>query len=387
MKTRLLIFSIGLSFSLILTGCNMPGQATPTTPVDMLNTAAAQTIQAQQTQIAQTNQPDEVQFTPTATEQTQEPPDDSITVEPPSPTSQPTPTLTLTPTPTRTPEAICNQAAFVSETIPDGTDFDPGESFTKTWTLKNTGSCTWTSEYDLVFVKGDAMTAPAAQQLTTGSVAPGQTITISLNLKAPVAAGKHRGDFKLRNQNGVIFGIGTEAKPFWVEIDVIGTLYNFTKNYCTVGVNWTSSSGTLPCPGSIGDAKGWVIKIDKPELENRVVDNEPGLQVRVDNVIDGWIRGIFPEISVTEGVYFRAIIGCYSDYDCDVKFKLNYKIGGGSEKTLATWHEVQDKKFNRVEVDLSSLAGEKVQFILLVEANGSPANDRALWFGPRIEPK
>ncbi|MFW5713740.1 MAG: NBR1-Ig-like domain-containing protein [Brevefilum sp.] len=378
MKKNIFILSIGLAFSLVLTGCNLPGRATPTSQVDMLNTAAAQTIQAQQTNIAQTNQPANGDMTPTAT---LEPPADG------TPTTTPEPTATLNPSPTNTPEAACNKAAFVSETIPDGTDFEPGKSFNKTWTLRNDGSCSWTAEYDVVFVKGDSMDAPAATSLTSETVAPGETVKISIDLKAPVAAGTHRGDFKLRNQHGVIFGIGEEAKPFWVEIDVVGTLYNFTKNVCASGVTWTSGAGTLPCPGSAGDADGWVLTIDEPFLENGAKDNEPGIQVRPEAVNDGWIKGTFPEISVTEGVIFRSIIGCYDDYNCDVKFKLNYKIDGGSEKTLATWHEVQDETFNRVEVDLSSLAGEKVQFILRVEANGSPASDRALWFGPRIEPE
>lgn len=378
MKKRFLILSIGLSLSIILTGCNLPGRATPTTQVDLLNTAAAQTIQAQQTNIAQTNQAGEREMTPTAT---LEPPSEGT----PSATSEPS--ATPSPTPTHTQETACNQAAFVSETVPDGTDYDPGETFTKTWTLKNTGSCTWNDEYDVVFVKGDSMDAPAATQLTSGSVAPGQTAQISLDLKAPVAAGTHRGDFKLRNQHGVLFGIGDEEKPFWVEIDVIGTLYDFPKNYCASGVTWKSGAGDLPCPGSVGDADGWVLKIEEPTLETGYKDDEPGLQVRPETVNDGWIKGIFPELSVTEGVVFRAIIGCYDDYDCDVKFKLNYKIDSGSEKTLATWHEVQDDQFNRVEVDLSSLAGETVQFILLVEANGAPDNDRAFWFAPRIEPE
>ena len=377
MKKKLLILSIGLSLSLILTGCNLPGQATPTTQVDLLNTAAAQTIQAQQTHIVQTNQAGVIEMTPTPT---LEPSAEEI------PSATPEPSDTPAPTPTSTREVSCNQAAFVSETIPDGTDFDPGETFTKTWTLKNSGSCTWTAEYDLVFIEGDAMNAPAAKQLTSGTVAPGETVKISIDLKAPVAAGTHRGDFKLRNQNGVLFGIGADNKTFWVKIDVIGTLYDFSKNYCASGVTWKSGSGDLPCPGSAGDDDGWVIRIDEPTLENGYKDDEPGLQVRPENVNDGWIKGTYPEIAVTEGVVFRAIVGCYDDYDCDVKFKLNYKIDGGSEKTLATWHEVQDSKFNRVEVDLSSLAGEEVQFILLVEANGSPASDRAFWFAPRIEP-
>ena len=151
-------------------------------------------------------------------------------------------------------------------------------------------------------------------------------------------------------------------------------------------MTWKSGAGDLPCPGSAGDDDGWVVRIDEPTLENGYKDDEPGLQVRPETVTDGWIKGTYPEIAVTEGVVFRAIVGCYDDYDCDVKFKLNYKIDGGSEKSLATWHEVQDSKFNRVEVDLSSLAGEDVQFILLVEANGSSASDRAFWFAPRIEP-
>jgi hypothetical protein len=378
MKKKFLILSVGLSLSLILTGCNLPGRATPTTQVDLLNTAAAQTIQAQQTNIVQTNQAGVIETTPTAT---LEPQDEE------TPSATPEPSDTPAPTPTHTQETACNQAAFVSETVPDGTDYDPGETFTKTWTVKNTGSCTWNAEYDVVFVKGDSMDAPAATPVTSGTVAPGQTVQISLDLKAPIAAGTHRGDFKLRNQHGVLFGIGDDDKPFWVEIDVIGTLYDFSKNYCASGVDWKSGAGDLPCPGSVGDADGWVLKIEEPTLETGYKDDEPGLQVRPETVNDGWIKGIFPELSVTEGVVFRAIIGCYDDYDCDVKFKLNYKIDGGSEKTLATWHEVQDDQFNRVEVDLSSLAGETVQFILLVEANGSPDNDRAFWFAPRIEPE
>ncbi len=377
MNKKLIILSFGLSLSFILTSCNLPNRAAPTTQVDLLNTAAAQTIQAQQTNIAKTNQPGDGNIAATAT---LAPPADDTPASPPDPSATPNPTGTSTN------KAGCNQAAFVSETIPDGTDFEPGKNFTKTWTLKNDGSCTWNAEYDVVFVKGAAMDAAAATPLTTGTIAPGETVQISLELKAPVAAGEHRGEFKLRNQNGVLFGIGDEAKPFWVEIEVAGTLYDFSKNYCAAGVTWTSGAGTLPCPGTVGDSKGWVIRIDAPILETGYNDDEPGLQVRPETINDGWIKGTFPEISVTEGVYFKTIIGCYDNYDCDVKFKLNYKIGGGIEKTLATWHEVQDDTFNRIKLDLSSLAGQDVQFILLVEANGSPVNDRAFWFAPRIEP-
>ena len=35
-------------------------------------------------------------------------------------------------------------ATFVSESIPDGTHFQPGQTFTKRWTMRNTGTTTWT---------------------------------------------------------------------------------------------------------------------------------------------------------------------------------------------------------------------------------------------------
>jgi hypothetical protein len=370
MKNSIKILCLVALFSLLLASCNMPGQSTPTSQVDLLNTAAAQTIQVQQTAIAQTNA---AVVQPTAT----------LT---PEPSNTETAAPTDKPTSTPTAQTECNQIAFIEETIPDGTTFVPGQTFTKTWTVRNAGSCTWNRDYDLVFVSGDAMSAPASQQLTNGSVAPGQSVEISIDLKAPNSAGSHKGNFKLRDASGVLFGVGTKDGPFWVEIMVTGDTYNFADNYCAPGVTWTTAAGTLPCPGSSGSGDGWVLLDSNPELENGAVDDEDGIVVHPQNVNDGWIKGTFPEILVKAGTDFQAIIGCNSDANCDVKFQLNYKINGGSEQTLATWHEVQDGAFNRVIVDLDSLAGKEVQFILLVSANGSAANDTALWFAPRIQP-
>ncbi|MDY6873272.1 MAG: NBR1-Ig-like domain-containing protein [Chloroflexota bacterium] len=374
MKKQWTLITLFIVFSIILAGCNYPGRATPTSQVDAMNTAAAQTIQAQQTGIVQTSQA-QSQTTPTVTLS----PSDDVTA-----TTAPQNTSTLTPT--RTTEGDCYSASLVSETIPDGTDMTPGESFTKTWTLKNTGACQWTSDFDVVFTSGDAMNAPASLQLTNGTVSEGQSVQIKIDLKAPNAAGTHRGEFKLRNANGLLFGLGAKDGPFWVEVDVAGTLYDFADKYCASGVTWTSGAGTLPCPGTVGDSEGWVIKDNSPKLENGVTENEAGLITHPQAVNDGWIRGTYPEITITSGVYFKSIVGCNGSEDCDVRFKLNYKVDGGAEQTLATWHEVQDNAYTRVKVDLSSLEGKQVQFILLVQANGSSSNDQALWLAPRIEP-
>jgi hypothetical protein len=129
-----------------------------------------------------------------------------------SPTVTSTPLVTVTPSPTP-----CNIASFVADvTTPDDTAIKVNTPFTKIWRLKNVGSCTWTSGYQLVFDSGDAMGGPASQQLTAGTVAPGQTLDISVNLTAPAAAGTYKGNWKIREPGGATFGLSTGS--FWVQI-------------------------------------------------------------------------------------------------------------------------------------------------------------------------
>jgi len=157
---------------------------------------------------------------PDVGEQTQDPPPTEEPVDEASPT--PEPTNTPVPTPTAT-EIPCDRAAFVSDvTVPDGEDHDPGDVFTKTWRLKNTGSCSWTSGYDLVFDHGDQMGAPAAVQLTSGTIGQNQNLDVSVQLTAPGSEGRYKGYFKLRNPQSAIFGIGANGNvAFWVDIEVI----------------------------------------------------------------------------------------------------------------------------------------------------------------------
>jgi hypothetical protein len=74
----------------------------------------------------------------------------------------------------------------------------------------------------------------------------------------------------------------------------------------------------------------------------------------------------------------------YKANDCDMVFRLQYQIGNGQIRTLGQWREVYEGQFYPVNIDLSSLNGEKVKFILSVLANGSAHEDYALWINPRI---
>ncbi len=144
----------------------------------------------------------------------------------------PTPTLyvlpsatpipaTSTPLPTATAVRYCDWVSFIQDvTIPDGTVMAPGEVFTKTWRLQNRGTCTWTSDYFLVYTSGDPMGGTTAVRLP-GSVAPGQYVDVSVTLTAPNSLGRQAGYWMLRNPSGALFGYGDKAEQaFYVVIKV-----------------------------------------------------------------------------------------------------------------------------------------------------------------------
>lgn len=107
--------------------------------------------------------------------------------------------------------------------IPDDTEMEPGQDFSKTWRLINYGTCTWTSDYAIVWVYGEKMGIANAFLLPT-SVAPGEQVDLTVDMTAPQNPGIYQSNWKLRNASGVIFGVGPgEGLYFYVRIRVVGT--------------------------------------------------------------------------------------------------------------------------------------------------------------------
>lgn len=376
---RLMVVIVVL-FSLAV-ACSLPTKVQETQlPADNPQTRAVETLNSLMTEVASlpststpgnglaTNTPQSIDLIPTST-------------------PQPTNTAITLPTPTGT--QVCDQAAFITDvTIPDGSTFPAGSTFVKTWRIKNTGTCTWTPDYALVFDGGDSMSSPAAQNIGV-SVIAGQTVDVSVTLKAPGQPGSYRGYWKLRNASGVIFGIGGNAGQIFIDIKVVlitpaSGNYDFSANACAA--EWTGNDKTLPCRGTDGNADGFVLYKSQPILETGYVDDQHALLTNPPRVNDGVIRGKYPVYTVSSGDHFKSIIGCeHNAKNCNVRFQLDYQVDGGTIQTLASWHEIYDDKFTSVDVDLSSLAGSNVRFILTVFANGASDMDRAQWLLPRID--
>jgi polar amino acid transport system substrate-binding protein len=120
------------------------------------------------------------------------------------------PTPTPGPTSTAAPPPDCvDGLTFVGH--PDGKGSPdnpiqaaPGQRFTKVWKVKNSGTCTWDSNYTLVFVSGAKMSGqPVAIQ---GQVAPGQEYDVAVDMVAPQTGGTYQSIWQMTNAQGTGFG-------------------------------------------------------------------------------------------------------------------------------------------------------------------------------------
>ncbi len=145
----------------------------------------------------------------------------------PTPPPPPTPTLapnvpTLPPPPPPPPPCVDGMAwvadlSFDDNNMKNPPVLQPGQPFTKSWRVRNSGSCVWTPGYLLMFVRGNNPLAQMGGQPVpvVGQVNPGQTYDFSVNLVAPAPPGVYQGFWQMRNASGAPFG-----QTIWVGIQV-----------------------------------------------------------------------------------------------------------------------------------------------------------------------
>ena len=147
------------------------------------------------------------------------------------PTSTPIPEATLTPTPSEEPTttatplppenaADCTNAAkFIDDvTIPDNSNVNTNESFTKTWRVQNTGTCIWYYGYTLAHYSELSFGAQESVELPLTN--PGEVADISVDLIAPSVAGLYRGNFVIRNPEGLPMEIEGDSR-LWIIFNAI----------------------------------------------------------------------------------------------------------------------------------------------------------------------
>jgi hypothetical protein len=202
--TFLVMITMVIGFALI--ACGPKVEPTPTIDPNAIMTQVAGTIQAEATQNALLTP------SPTAT-------------LPPTATPPPLPTLALTPgsavsspagtgfSPTLPPESP-DKALLIEESIPDGTLYWKGSSFTKTWKLENTGTTTWTTEYMFIYKGGELMSDITVINLQQ-PVKPGEQVTFNVPMRAPDKFGEFTSYWQMY-YNNYFFG-----DVVWAKIQVV----------------------------------------------------------------------------------------------------------------------------------------------------------------------
>jgi hypothetical protein len=127
-----------------------------------------------------------------------------------SETAAPVPTIIL---PSPTPPCTDGLTYVQDLTVPDGTNYTPGQAIDKQWLVANSGTCNWDSRYRLKLIGGDAMAAPPLQALFPARA--GTQATIRILFTAPQQAGLYQSQWQAMNPDGLTFG-----DAFYVQIAV-----------------------------------------------------------------------------------------------------------------------------------------------------------------------
>jgi len=112
-------------------------------------------------------------------------------------------------------------ATFLSDvTYPDNTVVQAGETFTKTWEIRNDGSCTWGPGYALVGVSGlFSEVTPVEDPFPT--VEPSESVELSLVLTAPQDLGVTSGAWVIeRAEEGIVQIQNGENFDLWAIVEV-----------------------------------------------------------------------------------------------------------------------------------------------------------------------
>jgi cell division septation protein DedD len=259
----------------------------------------------------------------------------------------------------------------------------------------------------------------AADSITLPSnVDPGQTIDISIDLIAPAARGTYKGNWSFEDNAGQKFGLGSSASgPIWVQVKVVlaptntptplleitqtseptleSTLvipfkapametltYDLVSEICSA--QWLSNNVQQPCPGSSSEAQNAISLVTLPSLEDGSTLINPAIRISPGNP-NGPMQGIYPEYLVQPGDHFRAIASCEANsISCSALLRVSYQDASNAIVDLWAVGEFYDQKYTQIDIDLGTLAGQKVKFILDATPLNTDPGNHVLWASPGV---
>jgi hypothetical protein len=161
--------------------------------------------------------------------------------------------------------------------------------------------------------------------------------------------------------------------------------FDFVARSCEA--SWRNGDEALACPGGQGDSAGYVLSLGEPAMENGSQSGGAALLTSPQLMDDGRIEGTFPLLNVQSGDRFRATLGCLEGQtECNVILQFSYLTEDNElkPKALGRWSETYDGQLTVVDLDLGSLAGKTVSFVLTVRGSQASSQNIAVWLAPAV---
>ncbi|MAT44212.1 MAG: hypothetical protein CL609_17920 [Anaerolineaceae bacterium] len=183
----------------------------------------------------------------------------------------------------------------------------------------------------------------------------------------------------------------TPVPPFSPDVDSGNVMYDFTAQYCSA--KWGNNGEFFDCPINDLETKSGVVqKLDDAKLEGGIPINAPTLLT-----IPGYdqlmgIFGRYPAYQVQSGDHFMAHLACLPDGgECHVEFALEYYRQDGTYVSLP-FSDIELNSSNGfdlmpVDIDLSSLSDQSVDFVLVVRNIVDEPPGYPVWIYPHITRK
>ena len=279
---------------------------------------------------------------------------------------------------------------YVSDlTIPDGMTITPNTRFQKQWYITNSGTCTWNSNYKIVYNSGDNVgSSKSFPMLQEGyCIRPGESTVVSASLVAPSQPHSSYSTYwAVESDTGEKFGAG-EAKNVYLSSSFrVEPTFYLSQNFGSL--KCSDQFGPITCGTLNSDnSRGSIYFDDTLMTENRRSPGVPGLAVKPPAGENTITRFEFGPLRFPRESHFYTNFCCRADAPlCDVQVRLYVREPGYGERLVEEARKFYDGLFKEFKfmLDDREIFDQEFYYILEVQTNGGSEDDTIMFWNTKL---
>lgn len=279
-----------------------------------------------------------------------------------------------------------DEFTYVSDiTVPDGMTITPNTIFTKTWYIRNSGTCMWNSNYKIVYNSGDEVgRSKSFPLLQPGNyIRPGESTVVSVELLAPNNINtSYSTVWALESDTGIRFGSGPAKNVYLSSSFKVDSSFVVSQNF-----------GSLVCSDDFGyficglnnknSERGMVYYDETPMTEAGRYLGSPGIAVMPPKGENTTVRFEFGPLRFPRGANFYTNFCCRPETPtCDVQIRLYARETGYGERLVQEIREWNDGFMGewKFKLDDIEVFDQDFTYIIEVQSNGGADSDDLILF-------